>query len=336
MSEDVLDKDETTDDTDDKGGEKNSTIIDDIIDDKDDDKGGGEDVDDKSGDDKTDDETDDKDKGEQGYWPDDWREKAARHVAGDDEKAYERELRRLQRFSDPTGVYGMAREMEAKFSQGGLIKIPGEDASDEEKAAFRKAMGVPEETEGYIESLELPEGVVLGDDDKPIAEAFAKISGDADMTTGQYNQIVNWYYQQQEEAAALQDEADDEFKTKSTATLKEEMGGSYKRQVNAIASLVPLAPEGLMDRLLSGRTADGRIVGDDPDMVRFLSSLAMQVNPVASVMDDGNMDGKSIDSELAEIDKYRRENKSAYFKDEKMQARERELIAARDRLQARQ
>ena len=83
------------------------------------------------------------------------------------------------------------------------------------------------------------------------------------------------------------------------------------------------------------RMADGSIIGNDPDMVRFLVALALDKNPVASVVEDGDQTGKSVDTEIASIEKRMREDRSAYFKDEKTQARYRELIGARDKIQAR-
>src|SRR5574342_335296 len=74
-------------------------------------------------------------------WPDNWRERLAEHYAAGDKKRYNQELKRLQRITDPVGVYGMYREMESKFTSGGLIKLPGKDAKPEEVEAFHKALG---------------------------------------------------------------------------------------------------------------------------------------------------------------------------------------------------
>src|SRR3990167_7669882 len=44
------------------------------------------------------------------YWPEDWRQKMAEHASAGDKKAFEREMLRLARISDPAGVYGSYRE----------------------------------------------------------------------------------------------------------------------------------------------------------------------------------------------------------------------------------
>jgi len=115
--------------------------------------------------------------GPSSYWPDDWREKAAEHISAGDKKIYDRELKRLSRITDPAGMYGMYRELEGKFSEGGLTKIPGPDASDDDRAAFWRQLGVPEKPEDYFDGLKLANDAVLGDLDKPVAEAHTTPSG---------------------------------------------------------------------------------------------------------------------------------------------------------------
>ena len=277
------------------------------------------------------------------YWPEDWREKSAAHVAAGDDKVYQKELKRLERITDPTGVYSMARELEAKFSQGGLVKIPGKDAKPEDVEAFNKALGVPEKPEDYFKDIKLENGAVIGEMDKPVADSFAAAVHEAGATPAVVNKAMNWYFQNLEEQAAALDESDDQFQTEARQALKDEYGPAFNRYTGSIPSLFVSAPGGtdveaeggLVGRLLSGRMADGKIIGNDPDMLRWLVAQAREINPVATVTEGGEQGGKSLEMELGEIAKFRRENKSAYFKDEKMQARERELIDAQAKGRAR-
>jgi hypothetical protein len=275
-------------------------------------------------------------------WGEDWRAKFAEHVAAGDKKAAEREMKRLERIADPAAVYGMYRELEAKFSQGGLTKIPSKDASPEDVKAFHKALGVPEDPKEYVEKLSLPNGVTLGDRDKVIASEFAQAMHGAGLTQGQMDKAYSWYLQNQEAQAAAIDQQDDHNRLQGQQALKEEWGPSYNRNINAISSLFAYAPGGanldndgaLFNRLLGGRMADGKIIGDDPEMVKFLVSLAKEVNPIATVVENHNS-GKSIEDELREISNLRRTDRRAYNKDEKIQARERELLAALEKHRAR-
>jgi hypothetical protein len=276
------------------------------------------------------------------YWPEDWREKIAEHVGAGDKKAVEKELRRLQNLDSPLAVYGSFRNMENTWASKQFIKLPGKDAKPEELAEYNKAMGVPEKPEDYFKSVKLENGAVIGDADKPMVDSFAQAAHKAGLPPAAVNTALNWYFGQQEAQAAALDDADDKFKGDAQRALKDEWGGAFKRRTNAVATLFDIAPGGpdvknpnsLYARLLGGRTADGRVIGDDPDIVRWLSSLAHERNPAATVVEDGDMSGKSVENEIAAIEKTMRENRTAYNKDTNMQARYKELLGARDKIRA--
>jgi hypothetical protein len=277
------------------------------------------------------------------YWPENWREKLAEHISAGDKKLYAKELKRLERIADPAGVYGMYREAEGKLTSGGLIKKPGKDAKPEEIAEYHKAMGVPEKPEDYFKDVKLENGAVIGEADKPLVDGFAAAVHKSGATPQFVNAALNWYYQNQEEQAAAMDEADDTFRREAETALKDEYGAAFKRKANGIASLFAIAPGGadiknegsLYARLMGGRTADGRIIGNDPDMVRFLVALTSEINPAATVVEDGNQSGMSIDAEIKQIEGRMKDDRRAYYKDEVAQSRYRELITAREKIRAR-
>ena len=45
------------------------------------------------------------------------------------------------------------------------IKVPDENASEEDKQKYRKALGIPEAADGYKEAIQLPQGVQLTESD---------------------------------------------------------------------------------------------------------------------------------------------------------------------------
>lgn len=279
-----------------------------------------------------------------GVWPDDWRERMAATHGGKDEKAVQKELKRLQRFTDPTAVYGSYRELDGRFNEGGLVKIPGKDAKPDDVKAFYKSLGVPEKPEAYLDNLQLADGKVLGEADKPIFADFAKAAHEAGYTAPQVAKAASWYLDLQEKQAAEQYEADERFRSESTAALNEKWGEARKANIGAIATLFAEAPGGsnpdaddsLMARILGGRTKDGRIIGDDPDIVSWLSQIAREVNPAATIVPSGQgVTGKTIDDEIADIETFMHTDRAAYFKDDAKQARYRDLLTARDKIRAR-
>jgi hypothetical protein len=277
------------------------------------------------------------------YWPDDWRQSMAKNASAGDEEKYEKLLKQLERYGDPSSVYSKARELESRMSEGNTVKVPGEDATEEELKAWNNMLGVPEEPNGYIEQLQLPEGDVLGEDDMPVAESFAEYLHAVGAPPDVFDAAIAWYFDNQEANAAYVDENDDKVRYNTINELKEEYGPKYNRLTNAIPQVFSNAPGGtdfdnenaLINRLLGGRMSDGTLVGDDPDMVRWLVNMTQEVHPMATIAEDANMSGQSVDSEIASIEKMMRTDRDAYFKDTAIQQRYVELLEARERHSAR-
>lgn len=290
-----------------------------------------------------------------GYWPEDWRQKVAEHYGAGNPKAVEKELRRLESINDPAGLFAHMRGMENTWATKNFVKLPSKDAKPEEIAEFNKAIGVPESPDDYLKDLKFDDGLVLGDEDKPMAEDFAKsVAHETGMTPAQMQKAVGWYLRQQQEQIYALDEQDEQFQTEARQALQEELGPTYKRLINNVSSVFQRAAGGtdinnsdsVYARLLGGRTADGKIIGNDPDVVRWLVGLAQDINPAASVIEDGDLSAQSVDDKIADFER-RMAGKTkdgehdpavrkAYFKDEKAQAEYRRLINARSKIRARE
>lgn len=281
------------------------------------------------------------------YWPQDWREKAAEHIAAGDKKVYDRELRRLQRIADPAGIYGMYRELDNRLNGGGLIKVPGKDAKPEEIAAYHKALGVPEKPEDYVKDLTLENGAVIGEADKPLVDGMLAAAHKAGATQPVVASILNWYYEQQEKIATDLDLADDEFKHASLQALKQEWGpGAFERERKTAMRAfkdaegghdwqrIKANPDAVANIILSARGPDNRILGNDPRVLKWLNAISRAAYPEESVVEDGAQGGRTIADELAEIQKLRTTDAKRYWSDA-VQRRELELINAQQKAQAR-
>jgi len=279
---------------------------------------------------------------EKPYWPNDWRQRVADHAGAGDPKAVKRELKRLERVTDPNSIYGMYRELEGKFTSGNIIKMPDKDATEEDVSAYHKALGVPESAEDYLKDFAPENGAVLGDADKAMAESFVKALVPAGAPKQVLDTAVNWYFKNEEEQASQLDEMDETFRQTSERELKDEMGPAYKRKVNNIASVFAKAPggadvkneESVYARILGGRTSDGKLIGNDPDVTRWLAAMAQEMNPAGSIVEDAEDGGKTLDARIKDIETQMRKDRPAYNKDPQMQAEYRELLDARERIQA--
>ena len=259
-------------------------------------------------------------------WPEDWRAK----VAGEDEKL----LKRLDRFKSPGDIVKSWRALEQKVSSGEVVAKLPKDASEEQVAEYRKANGIPEKSEGYLDALS--SGVVIGEDDKALVGSFLESAHAQNASPEVVSAAIDWYYGLQEEQAATMAQADRERKQAAEDELRAEWGGEYRANINSVTSFLDAAPEGLKKQLLGARLADGSPLGDNPDALRWLVSLANEANPAGFIApSDGASQIESVETEIKEIEKTMREDRKSYDRDEAMQKRYLTLIGAREKLKAR-
>lgn len=256
-------------------------------------------------------------------WPSDWRAK----LSPDGKHA-----KTLDRFASPNALMDSYMSLRQKLDSGELranTPFP-QDGSEEDQAAWRKAHGIPESHEGY--DLKFDDGLVIGDQDKPLIEEFVKSMHGTNATKEQVENAVKWYYQRQEQNLAEQEERDEKFLHESEDTLRAEWGPEYRTNVNMIRGLIDTMPEGVRDLFVNARLGDGNALINHPDMARWLVHNARTINPVATVVPNAGANlASAIDDEIGSIEKVMRENRAEYNRNEKMQARLRELYAARER-----
>ena len=258
-------------------------------------------------------------------WPDDWRQQ----IAGDDKKA----LERLGRFASPNDIFKSFREVEKKVSDGVKpLARPGEKATDEEWAAYRKAANIPDKVDDFVKAIVLPDKRQIGDDDKPIVNAFAERALKKGIAPGDLAEMVDEYYAIQEETENQRAEKDAEFKTTALQSLREEWGGDFKGNINSMRPYFESVDGKLFDNLMGGRLADGTKIGDHPDMIRFFVAKALQENPAATVVPAGGNQIETIDAEIKTLEKRMRDDRQAWFKDTAAQARYQKLIEAQEKL----
>lgn len=269
-------------------------------------------------------------------WPDDWRKK----MSGEDEKA----IKALERYQSPADVAKALRDAQNLIRSGKVKDALPENPTDEQIAAWRKDNGIPEAPDGYLEAL--PDGLVIGDEDKDLVGGFLESAHAKNMNPEQVASAINWYYEEQEKQVTAQIEADRAFRKDAEDALRGEWGGEYRANVNAIANFLsstPVLSEGedgekitLGAALMDARLPDGTKVGDNPHTAKFLLNLANEINPGGTVAPgDGTSRLASVKEEIASIEKVMREDRRAYDKDEKMQARLRQLYAAEEKLASR-
>ena len=250
---------------------------------------------------------------------DDWREK---YAAGDEKK-----LKRLQRYGSMTAALDALFNAQAKIAQG--IKEPLKaDAPPEELARWREDNGIPQTAEGYA----MPDGVVIGENDKPVVDEFLKMAHDRNWQPDDVKAAIGWFTERQAAQADAQSAHDAEIRMANEEVLREEYGPKYMVEVKRGVDFLRGAIGDTADQLIGGRLADGTPVGNSPEMIRWLNSLARELQPISTVVPGAGTNAmQAVEAEMASLKKMMGDRSSDYWKGPtaaKNQARYRELVEA--------
>ena len=259
----------------------------------------------------------------------DWAATRAK-IAGTDEKL----LKQLSRYGTLDEALKAGLSAQEKIAKTRATR-PGKDASPEELAAYREANGIPESPDGY--EIDLPNGIVLGEADQPYVDEFLKIAHSHHLPPETANAIAATQLELREKDIAARAQADKESSVNAYETLSkpEEWGSELKLNLNMIRGLLDGAPPGVKENLEASRAADGTPLGNHVPTLKWLASLAREANPIATVVPgSGSNAQQAMESEISKIEAMMADGTSDYWKgmnSEKIQARYRDLVDARDR-----
>lgn len=258
---------------------------------------------------------------------DDWRTT----FANGDEKL----LGFLARHQSPKDVVEKFKRLSDDV-KAGKYRAPSlpENPTDDEVAAYRKERGIPDKPEGYLEKL--PSGLVVGDDDRPFVDTFLTQMHGVNADPATVNAALDAYYGIVEEQAAAEATVANEAKNQSIEALREEWGGDYKRNLNAMHGFLDTLPEGVAAAFREGKGADGVPLGYNAEVLKWLTSLALDANPLATVVPGaGGQQASALADEIASLEAKMGDRNSDYWKGPlaaKHQARYLELVTARGKL----
>lgn len=259
-------------------------------------------------------------------WPDNWRDL----LAGDDEGG----KKQLERMSSPADVMKAYREMVKKQGSGQLKTALPENPTPEQVAQFRKENGIPETHDKY--DLTLPDGLVVGEEDKPFVDNFLKDMHAANASPALVKQALSFYYKNQQDQIkemAIQDVA---RKTEAVRSLEAEWGGEYPVNVTLAKNLlVGQFGEDTANALYFSRLPDGSLFGNNPAVLKGLVSMAKEVNPTATLIPNGGNQVAAIGDEVSKYQSMLRDNPQEYYRDPKHAQRFAQLLDAQKKLEQR-
>ena len=209
----------------------------------------------------------------------------------------EKRLAMLKRYASPAALAEAQENARDKIASGQLRTPLAADATPEQVAEYRQANGIPETPDKYDTAL--PNGMVIGEADKPIVEGFLKTAHGLNWTPDKVKEGLSWYYGEQQRQAEAQFERDATGKQAVEADLKAEYGQEYKRYVTAADEFMLEGGKEFRDALMQARMPDGTLVGANPTAVRWLVGTALKLNPFATVAPGGQ--GGSMQTAQAEL-----------------------------------
>ena len=209
-------------------------------------------------------------------------------------------------------------ELQKRVSQGFKEPELPKNATEEQIKEYREKVGVPSSPEEY----KFPEGMVIKDEDKSIWSLFGKFAIEGNIPQKNFQQLAP-VVAQLEAAISEQGERDHkEIVRSQDGGLKEMWGSDAADNMKANeAFLINSGGEELAQMLLGATSSDGRPLGNNPLVAKWLNEQARAFG-YADVMSAGKSDGKSIDDQINEIlqrktspDHYHIKNKAMAEKD---------------------
>lgn len=239
------------------------------------------------------------------WYSEDWRERMA-----DGDPAM---LKFLQGQESPAALARATRGLRQELSKRGPTR-PGDDASDEDWASWRKSQGIPGAANEYRAAMTLPDNY---DPERHagVLDEYASVFYANHIPTAQANEMVNAYFdmearQQQEFTAAVA-----QNQRAARHDLSEEWGGAKEFDTNIMA-LKRFAGEKIGDQarddLFESIIVDsqGRPVGrlgDHPAFLRLTVGAARETFGDDLPMLDGGMPDENLSTRLNDLDeKYTR------------------------------
>lgn len=176
------------------------------------------------------------------------------------------------RFTSPEDALKKGLEFRKELST--RIKVPGPDATDEEKAKFRKAINVPDKATDY--EVAVPEGMELSEAETSLVAQMREAALAAGVPKDAFKAQTALYF----EALKAQEEAINSelksFAERSQAQVKKEYGGELEGVLNAGRDLIAKLDVPDFQWLLNQPVQLGKQtvqLGNHPAMVQLIAKL---------------------------------------------------------------
>lgn len=226
-------------------------------------------------------------------WPDDWRDRLA---GGDD-----RVRKRLDRYPTIADAIKALDHAQTRLSQREEISLDlPENATDEQKAEFRRRLGVPDKVEDYgvkppVDNMSEGETALFGE--------FKSRMHELNLPPKQAQQLIDYYFDRQAAHEQAIQEAAHEKHRQWDAELRKEFGPDYKRNVTVAQEFAKnvLGEDGVK-KLGDIQLADGTLLGNNPVILKLLANAGLAtLDDDALVVAGQEFAGRDIDTEYRNL-----------------------------------
>tara|TARA_R100000656_G_scaffold80965_2_gene59338 strand:+ start:89 stop:958 length:870 start_codon:yes stop_codon:yes gene_type:complete len=185
------------------------------------------------------------------------------------------------RYTSPAAMAKALREANTELST--RVKMPGEDASDEDLNKFRKAMGVPEDVSGYTipKPEHYPDEIFTSEAVQEQVNGFAEAMHKAGASGAAVEAAMNWYWAQEAATADRISKNDQNAQDSAEADLRREWGTDYEGNHNVASDFVKQYGG---ENLLNMELKDGTLLGSNPAFVRMAAEAGRRVSEGALQM----------------------------------------------------
>jgi len=237
--------------------------------------------------------------------------------------------KRLERFANPAAAGKALAEAQNKVREGNLAKPLAADATPEDVAAYREAHGIPKDAREYIDNL--PDGLVIGEDDMPMVENLAEFMHDRNAKPEDVHALLGWYNETQEQIALETQNEDLQSTQNADDHFREEWGQDYRANVNILNTFIESELGDAAQDLLGGRDAHGHALFNNPAVVSMMLKVARESSPMSAIVGSVHDAPGRGEARKVEIEALMGNKNSAYWKGDqadKMQAELRNIYDA--------
>jgi len=219
-----------------------------------------------------------------------------------------------ERFTSIDALVQANLESRQKLSKA--VVPPGKDADEEDVAAYREALGVPKDVDGY--EFPLPEGMERTDEMMDSEDHWSNIFIDNNIPKETADVLINEFRGEIEKMMGQKAEMDQQYTAQSETDMRKEWAEDYDKNI----IFASRASEALLgedfETMRHVETADGRYILDNPVLIRMFAKLGRD-------MGEGTLGSVATDSEketlLEQANSYRDKRLDAHAKGNNAEAR---------------